>query len=50
MNVNYGLFPPLADVPRKLKKRDKNERLGQRALSALEAYAAEVGASQVARP
>jgi len=50
MNVNYGLFPPLADAPRKLKKRDKNERLGLRALSALDAYADAVGASQVARP
>jgi len=39
MNVNFGLFPPLADAPRKLRKREKNERLAARALEALRAYA-----------
>jgi methylenetetrahydrofolate--tRNA-(uracil-5-)-methyltransferase len=35
MNVNYGLFPPLADLPRRIPKRDKHERLAKRALEAL---------------
>jgi len=39
MNVNFGLFPPLEGVPRKLKKREKNERLAARALDALAGYA-----------
>jgi methylenetetrahydrofolate--tRNA-(uracil-5-)-methyltransferase len=43
MNVNYGLFPPLDDAPRKLPKREKNRRLGERALAALGAYAEAVG-------
>jgi len=33
MNVNFGLFPPLSDVKRKLRKREKNERLAERALA-----------------
>ena len=45
MNVNYGLFPPLVDAPagrgrRRLRKREKNERLATRALDALAPYAA----------
>jgi len=41
MNVNFGLFPPLADTPgRKLRKRQKNERLSARALEALRPYVA----------
>jgi methylenetetrahydrofolate--tRNA-(uracil-5-)-methyltransferase len=38
MNVNYGLFPPLADAPPRLRKREKNERLAARALQALEGF------------
>lgn len=42
MNVNFGLFPPLAGSspgPRKKRsKREKNELLGARALEAMEAY------------
>jgi methylenetetrahydrofolate--tRNA-(uracil-5-)-methyltransferase len=38
MNVNFGLFPPLSDG--KLKRPDKNQRLADRALAALEAYRA----------
>jgi methylenetetrahydrofolate--tRNA-(uracil-5-)-methyltransferase len=38
MNVNYGLFPPLAGAAR-LRKREKNERLAARALEAFEAFA-----------
>ncbi|MDX1648752.1 MAG: FAD-dependent oxidoreductase, partial [Myxococcota bacterium] len=39
MNVNYGLFPPLEDAPRRLPKREKNARLADRALGALASYA-----------
>jgi methylenetetrahydrofolate--tRNA-(uracil-5-)-methyltransferase len=38
MNVNFGLFPPLADAPKKLSKREKNERLAERARGGLAAY------------
>ncbi len=38
MNVNYGLFPPLPASPRKLRRRERNELQGQRALEALESY------------
>ena len=38
MNVNYGLFPPLAAGGKKLPKRERNERIAQRALVALDAY------------
>jgi methylenetetrahydrofolate--tRNA-(uracil-5-)-methyltransferase len=44
MNVNFGLFPPLADAPRKLRKREKNERLASRALEALRPYVAATAA------
>jgi methylenetetrahydrofolate--tRNA-(uracil-5-)-methyltransferase len=37
MNVNYGLFPPLEGT-RRLKKREKNQRLAARALETLEPY------------
>jgi len=43
MNVNYGLFPPLASEPR-LPRRERNERLAARALAALAPYAAQVRA------
>ena len=49
MNVNFGLFLPLAPVgdgSRKLKKREKNEALAQRALDALQSYELAVGAPQ----
>jgi len=39
MNVNYGLFPPLALGPRRLRRREKHERLAERALEALAPYA-----------
>jgi methylenetetrahydrofolate--tRNA-(uracil-5-)-methyltransferase len=37
MNVNYGLFPPLEGAGR-LKRAEKNQRLAERALAALEPY------------
>jgi methylenetetrahydrofolate--tRNA-(uracil-5-)-methyltransferase len=43
MNVNYGLFPPLEGNPR-LRKREKNPLLAERALAALEPYRRGVGA------
>lgn len=39
MNVNYGLFPPLAGPPRRVRRREKNEQLAARALEALAPYA-----------
>jgi methylenetetrahydrofolate--tRNA-(uracil-5-)-methyltransferase len=39
MNVNYGLFPPLSGVSRRLRRRDRNERLAARALDALAPFA-----------
>ena len=42
MNVNYGLFPPLEGTGR-IAKREKNLRLAERALAALEPYRAAVG-------
>ncbi|HKJ24205.1 MAG TPA: methylenetetrahydrofolate--tRNA-(uracil(54)-C(5))-methyltransferase (FADH(2)-oxidizing) TrmFO [Myxococcota bacterium] len=42
MNVNFGLFPPLADVPRGTKKRERSLRMSERGLSALEPYRAAV--------
>lgn len=38
MNVNYGLLPPLAGDPR-LRRRERHERLAERALSALSPWA-----------
>jgi methylenetetrahydrofolate--tRNA-(uracil-5-)-methyltransferase len=38
MNVNFGLFPPLAGTPRKLRKPEKQERLVARAREALRPY------------
>jgi methylenetetrahydrofolate--tRNA-(uracil-5-)-methyltransferase len=35
MNVNYGLFP---ELPGRVKKKEKRQKLAERALSALEAY------------
>ena len=42
MNVNFGLFPPLPpeDDGRRLRKREKYERLAARALADLEPFAA----------
>jgi methylenetetrahydrofolate--tRNA-(uracil-5-)-methyltransferase len=38
MNVNFGLFPPLSDVPRGTKKRERNQRMAERGLAALESF------------
>jgi len=39
MNVNYGLFPPLADAQRRVRRREKHEQLAARALEALAPFA-----------
>ena len=44
MNVNFGLFPPLTGIPRRLRKREKNERMAARALEALAPYVETVSA------
>jgi methylenetetrahydrofolate--tRNA-(uracil-5-)-methyltransferase len=44
MNVNYGLFPPLEGAPRRATRREKNERLAERALARIDAYASRVRA------
>jgi methylenetetrahydrofolate--tRNA-(uracil-5-)-methyltransferase len=44
MNVNYGLFPPLEGGGRRVPKRDRNQRMSERALRDLEPYARAVGA------
>jgi methylenetetrahydrofolate--tRNA-(uracil-5-)-methyltransferase len=42
MNVNFGLFPPLAAAPR--LRRERNERLAERALADLAPYAERIAA------
>ena len=44
MNVNFGLFPPLSNLPRRVRKREKNELHVKRALEALVPYANRVAA------
>jgi methylenetetrahydrofolate--tRNA-(uracil-5-)-methyltransferase len=44
MNVNYGLFAPLEGLAHRVPKREKNERLAQRALAALEPWRERIGA------
>jgi len=44
MNVNFGLFPPLADAGR-VPRRERNERLAARALADLEPYRAAIAAA-----
>jgi len=39
MNVNFGLFPPLENLPRRVRKREKNEMHVNRAIEALGPYA-----------
>ncbi len=38
MNVNFGLFPPLAAGGKKLPKKEKNERIARRALDSFDDY------------
>jgi folate-dependent tRNA-U54 methylase TrmFO/GidA len=39
MNVNHGLFPPLAGLPRRGPKALKQRRMAERALADLEPFA-----------
>jgi len=43
MNVNFGLFPPIAGLPRRIRKREKHQRYADRALQDLSAFAAGTG-------
>ena len=42
-NVNYGLFLPLQDAPRRLPRREKVSRFAERAFDALEDWKTRVG-------
>jgi len=42
MNLNFGLFPPLADLPRRASKREKNRLIASRALEAIASYREQV--------
>jgi methylenetetrahydrofolate--tRNA-(uracil-5-)-methyltransferase len=44
MNVNYGLFPPLPREGRKIRRRERNERMAARALEALAPFQAQADA------
>ena len=44
MNVNFGLFPPLADVPKGTRKRERNQQMAERGLAALEPFRAATAA------
>ena len=44
MNVNYGLFPPIDGLPRRMRKREKHERYAERALCDLARFADETRA------
>jgi methylenetetrahydrofolate--tRNA-(uracil-5-)-methyltransferase len=45
MNVNYGLFPPPPGLPPRARKREKHQRIAQRALQDLAPFAARVAVS-----
>jgi hypothetical protein len=49
MNVNYGLFPPL-EGPGRIAKREKSQRLAERALAALEPYRAAIAVATASAP
>jgi methylenetetrahydrofolate--tRNA-(uracil-5-)-methyltransferase len=44
MNLNFGLFPPLDDLPRRLPKREKHRLIASRALEAIASYQERVAA------
>jgi methylenetetrahydrofolate--tRNA-(uracil-5-)-methyltransferase len=44
MNVNFGLFPPIAARGKRVPRRDRNEQMCARALDELAVYAREVAA------
>jgi methylenetetrahydrofolate--tRNA-(uracil-5-)-methyltransferase len=47
MNVNFGLFPPLAGDAARAKRRERNVRLFERALADLDAWTRAIGAAPV---
>ena len=38
MSINFGLLPPLADLPRRTRKPEKKKMLAERALEDLEHF------------
>jgi methylenetetrahydrofolate--tRNA-(uracil-5-)-methyltransferase len=42
MNVNFGLLPPLEGALARGSRRERNERISQRALGALEGWRAAI--------
>ena len=46
-NVVWALFPPIEDLPRKIGKREKHEKMAERALVALEPWLATSGAAAI---
>ena len=38
MNINFGLLPPLTDLPRRTRKPQKKLLLAERALNVLEHF------------
>lgn len=44
MNLNFGLFPPLHDLSRRLPKREKHRLMASRALEAIASYQERVAA------
>jgi len=44
MNVNFGLFPPLPDLPRRMRRQERNRLLAERALGAIDSFRHEVDA------
>ena len=44
MNVNFGLFPPLEGTAARAPRRERNGRIAERALEALEPWTVSVGA------
>jgi methylenetetrahydrofolate--tRNA-(uracil-5-)-methyltransferase len=49
-NINYGLLPPLVGGPRRMARRDKRQRLAERALAALEPWRARISPVGQAEP
>jgi methylenetetrahydrofolate--tRNA-(uracil-5-)-methyltransferase len=47
MNVNYGLFPALPVLGKKLPKKERNERIAQRALASFNGYLAQIASEPV---
>ncbi len=49
-NINYGLFPPLGSEFRRIPRRDKRQRLAERALAALDPWYQRILPAQLVEP